>query len=166
MYPDRDNIEIIRCYTESDWSQVREIYDLSKPDEIGDLVDSASIIPLAQDEQMYRYFIESSIWVYEMEQNISGFIGLKGNVISWLFVHPDYRRQGIARKLLIKLIEEHNVSLKLNLVKNNSAAMSLYLNLGFKVFEEFEGNMYGQKIPAVRMKLNKSTEPALKRDGA
>jgi hypothetical protein len=59
------------------------------------------------------------------------------------------------------LIDENNDCLMLNIVKNNHAAKSLYLNFGFKVFEEFEGKMYEHKIPGVRMKRNKSAEQAL-----
>ncbi len=155
-------MEIIRNYNKSsDWEQVSKIYDLSKPDEMVGLVNSALIIPLAQDDKMLCYFNESIIWVYEDEHKIFGFIGLKENVISWLFVHPDFRRKGVARKLITKLTEEHNHALKLNIVKNNHAAMSLYLDLGFKAFEEFVGKMYGQAIPAVRMKLSKSAKPVI-----
>ena len=74
-------MEIIRNYNESDWEQVSKIYDLSKPDEMGGLVNSALITPLAQDDKMLRYFNESIIWVYEDEHKIFGFIGLKENVI-------------------------------------------------------------------------------------
>ena len=155
---------MIRNYKESDWGQVKQIYDLSKPDEMKNIVDPDLIIPLDKDEKMLRYFKESIIWVYENENQITGFIGLKGNVISWLFVHPDNRRQGIARKLLTKLINEYTYPLKLNVAKSNRAAISLYLNMGFKVFEEFEGKMYGQKIPAVRMISNSSAEPAVSQD--
>lgn len=157
-------MDIIRKYKESDWVHVRNIYDLSKPDEMNGIVESDKIIPLAQDEKMLQYFNESKIWVYEKDHQLSGFIGLKGNVISWLFEHPDSRRRGIARKLLVKLIDENNDCLMLNIVKSNHAAMSLYLNFGFKVFEEFEGRMYGHKIPGVRMKRNKSAEPVISAD--
>ncbi|MCG8306247.1 MAG: GNAT family N-acetyltransferase [Cytophagales bacterium] len=119
------------------------------------IVESDQILPLAQDEKMLQYFNESRIWVYENDLQLSGFTGLKGDFISWLFVHPDFRRRGIARKLLLKLIGENNNCLMLSIVKSNHAAMSLYLDLGFRVFEEFEGRMYGYKIPAVRMKRNK-----------
>ena len=145
---------MIRNYKKSDWEQVRQIYDLSKPDEMKDIVGPDLIIPLDEDEKMLQYFIESKIWVYENNGHIIGFIGLKENVVSWLFVHPDKRRQGIARKLLTKLINECNHPLKLNMVKSNRAAMSLYLDLGFTVSEEFQGEMYGQKIPAVRLIRN------------
>ncbi|MBI5589038.1 MAG: GNAT family N-acetyltransferase [Deltaproteobacteria bacterium] len=158
-------MELIRNYTESDWGQVSEIYDLSKPDEMGGLVELDLITPLVKDDKMLRYFKESRIWVYENEDKINGFIGLKGHVISWLFVHPKHRRQGIARNLLTKMIEKCNDTLKLNVTKNNHAALSLYLSLGFNVYEELEGKMYGKKIPAVRMKRNKNAEPFTKADG-
>jgi GNAT superfamily N-acetyltransferase len=155
---------MIRYYKESDWDQVRQIYDLSKPDEMKDIVDPDLIIPLDEDQKMLRYFIESKIWVYENKNHLTGFIGLKGNVISWLFVHPDNRRQGIAMKLLTKLINECNHPLKLNMVKSNRAAMSLYLDMGFSVSEEFEGEMYGRKIPAVRMIRDSGAEPCVSPD--
>ena len=151
-------MELIRNYTESDWSQVSKIYDLSKPDEMAGLVNSDLIIPLAKDDKMLRYFKESKILIYENEYQISGFIGLNGNVVSWLFVHPKHRRQGIARKLLAKIIEEYDGLLILNVTKNNRAALSLYLSYGFYVHEEFVGKMYEQNIPAVRMKRNKNVE--------
>lgn len=152
-------MDFIRNYIESDWGQVCEIYDLSKPDEMVGLVDSDLIIPLAKDDKMLRYFKESKIWVYENDNQIKGFIGLNRNVVSWLFVHPKYRRQGIAKKLLTKLTEECNDTLKLNVTKNNHAALSLYLSFGFNVYEELEGKMYGKNITAVRMKRNKNAEP-------
>jgi len=154
-------MRIIRDYKSADWEQVCEIYDLSKPDEMKGLVDSNLIIPLAHDDKMLLYFNESTIWVYEDAYKIIGFIGIKEDVVSWLFVHPGFRRKGVARKLITRIIKEHNHSLKLNIAKTNHAAMSLYLDLGFEVFEEFEGKMYGQAIPAVRMKLNKSAEPVI-----
>lgn len=153
-------MEHIRSYKESDWRQVSKIYDLSKPDEMNGLVKPELIVPLAEDDKMLSYFKESRIWVYESGQQIYGFIGLKGDVVSWLFVHPEYRRQGIARKLLTNIIEKSNKFLSLNVAKSNYAALSLYLSFGFEVYEEFEGKMFGQKIKAVRMRRNKNTEPA------
>ena len=99
-----ERMEMIRAYVDTDWEQVREIYDLSKPDELKNIVDADTITPLSKDDQMLPYFNESEIMVYEEEVNILGFIGRKGNVVSWLFVHPDHRRKGIGRRLLKDLI--------------------------------------------------------------
>ena len=157
-------MEIIRKYKKSDWVHVCDIYDLSKPDEMNGIVGANQIIPLSRDEKMIQYFYESKVWVYEKDDHLLGFIGLKGDFISWLFVHPENRRRGIARQLLSKLIKENNNCLMLSIVKSNQAAMSLYLDSGFKVFEEFDGKMYGYNIPAIRMKRNKGAEPFVSPD--
>ena len=146
---------MIRAYRKTDWGQVSAIYDLAKPDEMRGIVDAQAITPLAQDSQMLRYFSDSELWVYEENGAVIGFIGRKKDVVSWLFVHPDHRRKGIARSLLNELIRIHQGPLKLNLVKSNQPALTLYESCGFEVFEEFEGNMYGCSIPAVRMRLPK-----------
>ncbi len=146
-------LDMIREYRDADWSQVAAIYDLSKPDELKGIVAPDDIIPLAQDGGMLRYFFESQILVYEDQGIIQGFIGRKKEVVSWLFVHPDHRRKGIARCLLNKLLEIWPGPLKLNAAKSNQIAIALYASLGFEVVEEFEGSMYEKVIPVVRMRL-------------
>lgn len=146
---------MIRKYKKSDWDKVREIYDLSKPDEMVNIVKPIDITPLSQDKNMIEYFNESEIKVYEKKQNVLGFIGRKENIISWLFVHPKYRKKGIAKSLLIDLIQTYDKPLKLNLTKSNHVAKQLYLNFGFKIYEEFIGNMYNKQIPALRMELQR-----------
>jgi hypothetical protein len=61
-------MELIRKYTESDWRQVSELYDLSKPDEMNGIVISDLIVPLVKDDKMRRYFKESRILVYQLVQ--------------------------------------------------------------------------------------------------
>ena len=143
---------MIRSYRKTDWGQVSAIYDLAKPDEMRGIVAAQAITPLAQDSQMLRYFSDSEVWVYEENGSVIGFIGRKKDVVSWLFVHPDHRRKGIARSLLNKLMESWKGPLELKVTRSNQVAMRLYVNLGFEVDEEFEGSMYGRRIPAVRMR--------------
>ncbi len=147
---------MIRAYEENDWDQISAIYDLAKPDEMKGIIDPDAIIPLAQDNQMLRYFFDSEIMVYEKKGQILGFVGRKKDVVSWLFVHPNHRRKGVARSLLNKLIMTYRETLKLNLTKRNQSALTLYESLGFEQFDEFEGNMYGHPIPAVRMRLHRT----------
>jgi hypothetical protein len=52
---------MIRPYEDSDWRQLRDIYDLSKPDEMKGLVGADAVTPLAQDGRMLRHFFESEI---------------------------------------------------------------------------------------------------------
>ncbi|MBF0198675.1 MAG: GNAT family N-acetyltransferase [Planctomycetes bacterium] len=152
---------MIRLYKDTDWLQVIDIYDRSKPDEMKGVVDSDLITSLSQDKKMIRYFNESEVHVYEEGKRILGFIGRKEDVLSWLFVHPNYRRKGIAKKLLSYQISAWSNTLMLNLVKSNHAALSLYKNFGFNIHKEFYGNMYGKRIPAIKMVLNDVSEPVV-----
>jgi GNAT superfamily N-acetyltransferase len=149
---------VIRPYIDTDWNQVALVYDLAKPDEMKGLVDANDITPLAQDGEMLRYFFHSAIWVYEEDERVLGFVGRDKDIVSWLFVHPEHRRRGIARNLMHALIESRHDPLELNLVEANYAARTLYECLGFRVFDAFEGNMYGRQIPAVRMILLQETK--------
>ena len=53
----------IRPYEASDWEAVREIYDLSKPDEMRGGVDIRAIVPLGQDPSGLELFRDSVIFV-------------------------------------------------------------------------------------------------------
>jgi ribosomal protein S18 acetylase RimI-like enzyme len=43
--------------------------------------------------------------------------------------------------------------LRLSVSNTNRIAIELHTTLGFEVYEEFEGSMYGRRIPAARMRL-------------
>ncbi|MBN1878519.1 GNAT family N-acetyltransferase [bacterium] len=148
---------MIRAYRDSDWSQITDIYDLAKPDEMKNLVGKESITALARDSGMLRYFFSSEIFVFEEEKQILGFAGIRRDIISWLFVHPAHRRRGVGRELLNHIIQSSKGSLKLNLTACNHVAFALYRSLGFEIYEEFEGFMYGHSIPAVRMILRRES---------
>lgn len=136
----------IRPYIESDWDDVREIYDLSKPDEMRGAVDLSTIVPLSQDASMLALFRDSTILVADEAGQIVGFGGNKGNYVSWLFVHPAHRRKGVARILLKEIIGKLTGRITLNVTAENRAARQLYLDLGFAVAREFTGKFNGQDL--------------------
>ena len=102
----------LRPFQGEDWDAVCEIYDLSKPDEMRDVVDPQSLLPLVNDEAMTRLFRVSQIVVAEEAARVVGFAGHRGSFITWLFVHPQFRRRGIAKALVHDLIArlEHHYS--------------------------------------------------------
>ena len=154
----QENRVLIRDFADNDWPQVAIIYDLSKPDELKGIVPPDAIIPIAQDGKRLRYFFESHILVYEEEGKVLGFVGQKENVVSWFFVHPDHRRKGIGQSLMHQLIDIWKDPLELNVAKQNHVAISLYSRVGFKVYYEFSGNMFGTPISVVRMRLSRKTK--------
>lgn len=147
----------IRQCEQRDWEAVKNIYNLSKPDEMRGSVDLCALIPLEEDESNLKLFKNSQIYVVEEDKRIFGFGGNKGNYISWLFVHPDHRRKGVGQMILNLILGELSGEIRLNVAKNNMAAQSLYEKNGFIIERVFTGNYHGFPSQAMTLLLNKSS---------
>ncbi len=145
---------MIRAYRESDFFDVAGIYNLCKPDEFSG--EDSPIIPkpLVDDEQMQELFRKSELYVYQ-KIKIVGFAGNFGNHITWLFVHPDYRRKYIAKNLVDFILAKLNGEVSLNVARSNIAAIRLYKSLGFELTQEFTGKYQDRPIIVWQMKLLK-----------
>lgn len=153
----------IRDYIDADWKAVREIYNLSKPDELKGSVDLRALIPLEKDSRNLRLFQQSRIMVVDQDGVPVGFGGYYGNTIHWLFVHPNHRRKGAARMILEHLVNQLTGTVKLNVFKNNRAARALYRKFGFEKEREFLGNYNGYQSPAVTLRLERNDQRASSR---
>src|SRR5689334_12907142 len=96
----------LRPYREEDWFAVRDIYDLSKPDEMRGVLGPRAILPLEVDESMKQLFTESQITVADDADRTVGFAGNRGSFITWLFVHPSFRRRGVATALVQSMLSQ------------------------------------------------------------
>jgi ribosomal protein S18 acetylase RimI-like enzyme len=146
----------IRQYCDSDWPTVREIYDLSKPDEIHGVVDASEIPPLEADRNMMELFHNSQLFVMEDAGRVVGFAGSRGTVITWLFVHPNDRRRGVADALVRELLARLDGTITLNVATTNAAARNLYEHLGFTVEREFTGQFNGHSCPVAKLRYHKA----------
>lgn len=142
----------IRPYADPDWEAVRDIYDLSKPDEMRGSVDITAVIPLDQDTAGLALFRDSVILVASDADQVTGFGGYKGNYIAWLFVHPAHRRKGVARALLKEIMGRLRGAVTLNVGSENHAARKLYAGLGFIIEREFTGRFNGHHVAVLRLK--------------
>ena len=106
-------------------------------------IDTASF-SLPWPERSFRFEITdnpaSRAWVAEIDGKIVGMI------VTWLLVddahiatlatHPDFRRQGIARKLLIfslqSMMSEGALTSVLEVRESNAAAQEMYRKFGFE----------------------------------
>lgn len=130
---------------------MREIYDLSKPDELRGVIDRAEILALEVDSNMKRLFFESQVTVADDGGRVVGFGGSRGSFITWLFVHPSFRRRGIASALVKRMLSELDRPVTLNVAITNIAAMSLYERLGFAVERKFVADFQGRPCSAARL---------------
>jgi ribosomal protein S18 acetylase RimI-like enzyme len=146
----------IRSYCADDWPAVREIYDLSKPDELRGVLEPSAIPHLDVDPEMLALFRNSQIVVMEQSNRVIGFGGIRGSTITWLFVHPQYRRKGVGAELVRALLTRIEGPVTLNVVADNLAARRLYERLGFAVEREFLGKFKGHECRAAKLRYDKS----------
>ncbi len=78
---------------------------------------------------------QATVYVYDSNGQIQGFLGLNGDYIEGIFVDADYQSKGIGRELLGYAKERHN-KLHLNVYKRNEKAAAFYLREGFVVSTE------------------------------
>lgn len=151
----------LRSYSNSDWEAIREIYNLSKHDEMRGSVDARAVIPLEHDHKMIQLFKASDLIVMEENGKVIGFSGNKGNHISCLFVHPEHRRKGVAVSLIREILGKLEGAITLHVARNNGPAKRLYQGFGFTVEKEFTGNLNGYEFQAMVMFLAKKRSEKL-----
>ena len=145
----------IRPYRRSDWQIVRDIWNRCKPDELRGTCDLRAIVPLEEDEGMKQFFRDSTVFVGEVDNQILGFAGFKGNMITWLYVDPPHYRKGYGRILLSFILEQMDAEVRLNVGQGNKAAIALYEKHGFSTVERFQGKNNGFPAKGMRMMRTK-----------
>jgi ribosomal protein S18 acetylase RimI-like enzyme len=142
----------MRSYRSEDWVAVCEIYNLSKPDELLGAVDPSSIPRLEADPDMQALFRGSEILVVEDTGHVAGFGGSRGSFITWLFVHPAFRRRGIATALIRNMLARLKAPVTLNVMASNIPARALYESVGFSVEREFQGTFQGNPCSVAKLR--------------
>jgi ribosomal protein S18 acetylase RimI-like enzyme len=141
----------IRPYHPNDLDVVRDIWTRAKPAEFRGKGDLRAILPFDEDECVQKLFHSSKIFVGVVADRIVGFVGFKGDVITWLFVDPDCYRNGHGSALLSFILSRMGPAVRLNVGAGNTAAIELYEKHGFTVTRRFEGNHNGFPTKAMKM---------------
>jgi ribosomal protein S18 acetylase RimI-like enzyme len=146
---------MIRPYTQNDWEDIKTIFNRAKPDELGGAVNPKQIVPLEKDPALFDSFKKSTLFVKEVNNQIIGYVGNNGNLISFLFVDPAYYGCGYGSELLKYILSQVGKEAWLIVAKTNIRALHLYAKYGFSTAEEFQG-MYAGVIPVnvLRLALN------------
>lgn len=86
-------------------------------------------------EMVKNMLPDATIFIYEENNDIKGFIGLEGNYIAGIFIRLNSRSQGIGKSLLDYVKHTHS-ELSLQVYKKNVRAVNFYLREGFRIIEE------------------------------
>lgn len=146
----------LRAYRSGDWTSVCEIYNLSKPEELLGVIEAEAILPLETDSDMQALFRGSQIIVAEDSHRILGFGGHRGSFITWLFVHPAFRRKGVATALVHEMLARLQEPVTLIVMTSNLPARAFYERSGFRVEQEFQGHFQGRPCSVAKLRHERS----------
>lgn len=125
-------MDIIRKFYEMDLKRVMKIWYEGN-------VEAHDFIDVSYWDRNFGYVSRliprSEVYVYEINGEIVGFIGVDEGYINGLFVDKQYRGQGIGTKLIAYLLEDYDF-LELDVFENNVGAVQYYENRNFKKLRE------------------------------
>lgn len=105
---------------------IPESYWLGKFDEVKDILPQAEV------------------YVYEIDNEIKGFIGLIDNYVAGIFISSECQSKGIGKELLC-YAKEKKENLSLSVYIKNSRAINFYKRENFKVISENFDENTGEK---------------------
>lgn len=86
---------------------------------------------------------------------VVGFVGVSQRNVDMLFIHADWRGQGIGRRLLQYAIDTLQAT-TLDVNEQNPQALGFYLHLGFEVTGRSEQDGSNKPYPLLHMRLNRA----------
>lgn len=123
-------------------ASVRASHDFLKPEEIGFYKPLVLKYGLPQSD-LYGIYSNSVL---------AGYIGIRGQKIEMLFIHPDFFGQGIGSQLLQFAVKQQNCTL-VDVNEENPRAHEFYLKHGFKLYSRDEKDDSGQPHPILHLTL-------------
>ena len=83
-------------------------------------------------ELVKELLLQATVYIYEDNQEIQGFIGLNDEYIEGIFVSDEMQSQGIG-KILLNYAKDKRNKLLLNVYQKNTQAISFYKRAGFEI---------------------------------
>lgn len=106
---------------------------------------------LCYREHLPTYFQYVTLYGYEQDGRLVGFIGVAENNIEMLFVHNDYRYKGVGKRLVMYAIEKLQVC-KVDVNEQNIQAIGFYRHMGFSVITRSDLDAEGKAYPILHMR--------------
>jgi ribosomal protein S18 acetylase RimI-like enzyme len=134
----------LRKYNSEDWDSIADIHDRARLDELRASVGVEAFLSLATTFENEGLF-EGEVWVACDDEMVVGFIAFADDEVTWLYVSPDFYRQGIGKRLLSQAIDRCGETVSTSVLSGNDAALHLYLSEGFKIIETKTGKLNGNE---------------------
>ena len=83
-------------------------------------------------ELVKELLLQATVYVYEDNQKIQGFIGMNDEYIEGIFVSDEMQSHGIG-KILLNYAKDKRNKLHLNVYQKNARAISFYKREGFEI---------------------------------
>ncbi|WP_413513303.1 GNAT family N-acetyltransferase [Myroides odoratus] len=103
-------------------------------------------------EHLPTYFTFVTLWGFEHEGVLVGFMGIAENSLEMLFIDESMRGKGVGKKLIQYGIEQQGVT-KVEVNEQNEQGVGFYKHLGFKVIHRSELDGQGKAYPILQMEL-------------
>lgn len=99
-------------------------------------IKAHSFIPTEYWESNFEFvkemMLQAEVYVYEVDHEIQGFIGMTDEYINGIFVCGEVQSQGIG-KFLLDYVKSKKKKLLLNVYQKNARAISFYQREGFDI---------------------------------
>ena len=123
---------MIRKFQISDTEQVMKLW-------LSGNMEAHSFVPekywQSHFKEVQEALQQADVWVYDIDGNVHGFIGLINEYIAGIFVDKNYRSIGIGTQL-VNFVKEKYDTLSLNVYQENPRAVAFYQSEGFSVLSE------------------------------
>ncbi len=90
----------------------------------------------------------------DAQNNIVGFVGVSGDSLEMLFLHPDSIGKGVGKQLIAHAIEIQKVA-RVEVNEQNEQAVQFYNHFGFQTVSRSEEDGFGKPYPLLYMERNK-----------
>ncbi|RZK54102.1 MAG: GNAT family N-acetyltransferase [Pedobacter sp.] len=102
-----------------------------------------------------EYFDMVDLFGYFINKEIVGFVGINGDMLQMLFLHPDAIGKGVGKALVNFAINKKRIN-NVDVNEQNEQAVGFYKHLGFEVENRFAVDDAGKPYPILSMRLNKT----------
>ncbi|WP_455967262.1 GNAT family N-acetyltransferase [Bacteroides fluxus] len=98
-----------------------------------------------------QYFPTVELYIIRnQEERIAAFMGLGGELIEMLFVHPDEQGKGYGKQLMAYALHERHIH-KVDVNEQNEQACLFYQHSGFKIIGRDETDSTGKPFPILHL---------------